>query len=91
MILNKTQIKRILKDHCNNQCISIDVIAQTLIEHEDEIIKKSGKGYYWSKYGSKKRYLRILKRYIHFCNKCGEYITRDFGCSNPWCPEKMGD
>ena len=30
-----------------------------------------------------------LKRYIWFCNKCGEYVTKDTGCSNPFCPEKV--
>jgi hypothetical protein len=44
---------------------------------------------YQSKYGSKKRYIKTLKRYVHFCNACGEYITKDYGCSNPWCPEKI--
>lgn len=90
-ILNKSQIIRVLKDHCGNQLMSFDGIAQTLIEHESEIMKKTGKKYYWSKYGSKKRYIKLLRRYIHFCNKCGEYITKDFGCSNPWCPERIKD
>ena len=46
---------------------------------------------YWSKYGSHKVYLKGIKRYAYFCNKCGEYITKDFGCSNPFCPEPIGD
>lgn len=90
-MLDKTQIKRVLKDHCSYQSINIDVIAQTLIEHENEIIKKTGQKYYWSRFGSKKQYIRTLKRYVHFCNECGEYITKDFGCSNPWCPERIKD
>ena len=46
---------------------------------------------YWSKYGSHKRWVKPLKKYVHFCKKCGEYITKDTGCSNPWCPEQIGD
>jgi hypothetical protein len=45
---------------------------------------------YKSKYGSHKRWIEGLKRYIYFCKKCGEYITKDTGCSNPWCPERLG-
>jgi formylmethanofuran dehydrogenase subunit E len=88
-MLDKSQIKRVLKDHCGNQLLSFDDIAQTLIEHEYEILKKISHKYYSSKYNSKKRYIKALKRYVHFCNKCGEYITKDFGCSNPWCPERI--
>ena len=44
---------------------------------------------YWSKYRSHKRWIKTLKKYIYFCNKCGEYITVNTGCSNPWCPEEM--
>lgn len=48
MHLDKIQIKRILKDHCyyqvregvNNKDLAIDYIAQTIIEHEKEIIIK---------------------------------------------------
>jgi len=51
---------------------------------------KKGKGReYWSRYGSHKKYIKSLKRYIHFCKKCGEYITKDTGCSNPFCPERL--
>ncbi len=45
MMLDKSQIKRVLQDHCQeqirgkNKFLAIDVIAQTLIEHEEEIIK----------------------------------------------------
>jgi hypothetical protein len=46
---------------------------------------------YWSKYGSRKRWIKTLKRYIYFCKKCGEYITEDTGCSNPFCPEHAPD
>ena len=44
---------------------------------------------YWSKYGSHRVYVKSAKRYIRFCNKCGEYITKDTGCSNPCCPEEL--
>ena len=46
MHLDKTQIKRILNDHCQHQIrerekdIAIDYIAQIIIEHEKEIIIK---------------------------------------------------
>jgi len=46
MHLDKTQIKRILRDHCQHQIrekekdIAIDYIAQTIIEHEKEIVKE---------------------------------------------------
>jgi len=46
---------------------------------------------YWSKYGSKKKYIKTIKKYIYFCKKCGEYITKNTGYSNPWCPEKIKD
>lgn len=49
------------------------------------------KKYYNSKFGSHKRYIKSLKKYVLFCNKCGEYITKETGCSNPWCPEKIED
>jgi len=88
-MLDKLQIKRVLKDHCSDRLMSFEGIAQTLIEHEHEILKKFSHKYYSSKFGSKKRYIKALKRYIHFCNECGEYITKDFGCSNPWCPERI--
>jgi len=48
-MLDKSQIKRVLKDHCGRltDCQIIDdteiwreIIAQILIEHESEIIKK---------------------------------------------------
>ncbi len=45
MMLDKSQIKRVLQDHCQEQIrkddvdSAIDIIAQTLIEHEKEIIK----------------------------------------------------
>ena len=44
---------------------------------------------YQCKYGYHKRWIKSLKRYIYFCNKCGEYITEDTGCSNPFCPEEI--
>ena len=28
-------------------------------------------------------------RMARFCNKCGEYWTKENVCSNPWCPERM--
>ena len=46
---------------------------------------------FWSEYGSRKVYIKSLKRYIYFCKKCGEYITEDTGCSNSLCPEKIPD
>jgi len=46
---------------------------------------------YWSEYGSNKKYIKVAKRYIYFCKKCGEYITKEFGCSNPICPEEIKD
>ena len=46
---------------------------------------------YWSKYGSHKVYIKILKKFVYFCNKCGEYITKDTGCSNPFCPKEIKD
>lgn len=54
-------------------------------------MKPQTKRKYWSKYGSHKRWVKSLKRYVYFCNKCGEYITKDMGCSNPFCPEQMGE
>lgn len=42
------------------------------------------------KYGCKRVWIKSIKKFIFFCNQCGEYITRDTGCSNPWCPEKVG-
>jgi hypothetical protein len=36
-------------------------------------------------------WLEIPKRWIWFCNKCGEYVTKDTGCSNPFCPERIND
>ncbi len=45
MMLDKSQIKRVLQDHCQEQIrkddvdSAIDIIAQTLIGHEKEIIK----------------------------------------------------
>ena len=44
---------------------------------------------YQSKYGSNKKWIKGLNKYVYFCKKCGEYITKYDGCSNPWCPEKM--
>jgi len=38
-------------------------------------------------YGCHLVWLEVAKRYTWFCNKCGEYITKDTGCSNPFCPE----
>jgi len=46
---------------------------------------------YQSKYGSKKVYIPGLKKYIFLCKKCGEYVTKYTGCSNPFCPEPIGD
>jgi hypothetical protein len=43
---------------------------------------------YRSKYGSNKIFIKQLKKYVYFCKKCGEYITKTTGCSNPFCPEK---
>lgn len=54
-----------------------------------EVIEKRKNKLYWSKYGSHKKWIKRLGRYIHFCNKCGKYITKDTGCSNPWCPREM--
>jgi len=36
-------------------------------------------------------YCETLKRYIVFCPNCGEYICEDGLCSNPLCPEKIGE
>lgn len=44
-----------------------------------------------SDYGSKAIWIPLLKKYIHFCKQCGEYITKDTGCSNSICPEKIYD
>lgn len=43
---------------------------------------------YQSKFGSHKKYIKTIKKYVYFCNRCGEYITKDTGCSNPICPEE---
>ena len=53
------------------------------------LIRKRRK--FWSKYGSRKVYIKSLKRHVYFCKKCGEYITENTGCSNPFCPEEMSD
>ncbi len=50
-----------------------------------------GKMSYKSKYGKHKTYIKMLKKWIWFCNECGEYITKDTGCSNPSCPEEIND
>ena len=42
-----------------------------------------------SKYGFKRVWLKVPKIWIFFCNACGEYITEDTGCSNPFCPERI--
>jgi hypothetical protein len=44
---------------------------------------------YQSKYGSNKKYIKTLKKYVYFCKACGEYITKTTGCSNPRCPEPL--
>jgi len=44
-----------------------------------------------SKYGCHLVWLKVPKRWVWFCNKCGEYITQDTGCSNPFCPEHAPD
>lgn len=46
---------------------------------------------YSSEYGSHKKWVKSAGRYIHFCNKCGEHVTKDTGCSNPMCPEPIKD
>lgn len=35
------------------------------------------------------KYITELKGHIVFCPNCGEYISNDGICSNPWCPEIM--
>ena len=30
-----------------------------------------------------------MNQYIDFCDECGEYITDNGTCSNPWCPEPV--
>ena len=52
-------------------------------------MKTTKKKKYWSRFGSHKKWIKLLKKYVHFCNKCEEYITADTGCSNPFCPEKI--
>jgi len=42
-------------------------------------------------YGCHCVWLKVPKRWVWFCNKCGEHITKDTGCSNPLCPEPIGD
>jgi len=73
------------------ECKKANLRAEPIIE--DDICDNCGSNIvkYRSKYGSRKAYVRALERYVHFCNKCGEYITKDTGCSNPLCPEKIGD
>ena len=33
--------------------------------------------------------LKKIRDSIIFCKKCGEYVTDDGSCSNPWCPEEQ--
>jgi len=42
-----------------------------------------------SDYGYKRIWIKHLGKFVYFCKKCGEYITKDTGCSNPICPEKV--
>jgi len=44
---------------------------------------------YKCKRGKHKVYIKAFGKTVWFCNACGEYITEDTGCSNPWCPEEM--
>lgn len=45
------------------------------------LIKAKGQGRIW--------YCSTIKRYIVFCDKCGEYICNDGMCSNPFHPERI--
>ena len=42
-------------------------------------------------YGCHCVWIEVPKKWIWFCNACGEYITKDTGCSNPLCPEEIKD
>ena len=42
-----------------------------------------------SKYGSHKTYIKMLGYEIEFCNACGEHISDNGECSNPFCPEEI--
>lgn len=33
----------------------------------------------------------VIEDTVNFCEKCGEYMTDDGTCSNPWCPEPIDD
>lgn len=37
--------------------------------------------------------IKVKKKKIEvkFCKKCGEYITKDGSCSNPFCPLRPED
>lgn len=43
------------------------------------------------KFGCHPVWIKQAQQYIYFCNACGYYITKDTGCSNPFCPEEMKD
>ena len=34
-------------------------------------------------------WLTSIKNYIVFCPECGEYLTDNGICSNPFCPEEI--